>query len=104
MLARKWQLLARLEKRRREAAQRAQEAAKKAHEAAEQLEAEKQKAVQKAQEAEGREIIMISGIIVGVLIAIVATLGVTTWWVRVRRVAKLYQVAAVQTWPPAKSR
>ena len=42
---------------------------------------------------------MISGIIVGVLIAIVATLGVTTWWVRVRRVAKLYQVAAVHTWP-----
>ena len=31
------------------------------------------------------------------VLAIVATLGVTNRWVRVRRVAKLYQVAAVQT-------
>ena len=48
---------------------------------------------------------VIVGTVVGLLmLAIVATLGVTNRWVRVRRVAKLYQVAAVQTWPPAKSR
>ena len=82
LLARKWQLLARFEKR----------------------EAEKQKTAEKAQEADRRERIMIVGTVVGLLIAIVATLGVTIWWVRVRRVAKLYRVAAVQTWPPAKSR
>ena len=103
-VARKWQLLARLEKERREAAQKAQEAAKEAQEAAEELEVEKQKAAEKAQEADQRERRMIVGTVVGLLIAIVATLGVTNRWVRVRRVAKLYQVAAVQTWPPAKSR
>jgi len=41
---------------------------------------------------------VIVGTVVGLLmLAIVATLGVTNRWVRVRRVAKLYQVAAVQT-------
>ena len=72
MLARTWQLLARLEKR----------------------EAEKQEAA--------RQVVV--GMVVGLLMATVATLGVTTSWVRVRRVARLYQVAAVQTWPPPKSR
>ena len=106
-VARKWQQLARLERRearKQEAAQKAQEAAKEAQEAAEELEVEKQKAAEKAQEADRRERRMIVGTVVGLLIAIVATLGVTNRWVRVRRVAKLYQVAAVQTWPPAKSR
>ena len=35
---------------------------------------------------------MVVGTVVGLLIAIVLTLGVTTWWVRVRRVANLHQV------------
>ena len=106
-VARKWQQLARLERRearKQEAAQEAQEAAKEAREAAEQeaakeaqeaaeeLEVEKQKAAEKAQEADRRERRMIVGTVVGLLMAIVATLGVTTWWVRVRRVANLHQV------------
>ena len=41
------------------------------------------------QEATRRVVV---GTVVGLLIAIVATLGVTTWWVRVRRVANLHQV------------
>ena len=94
-VARKWQQLARLERRearKQEAAQKAQEAAKEAQEAAEELEVEKQKAAEKAQEADRRERRMIVGTVVGLLMAIVATLGVTTWWVRVRRVANLHQV------------
>eukprot|EP00964_Phaeocystis_antarctica_P052891 scaffold30998_cov66-Phaeocystis_antarctica.AAC.1 len=39
---------------------------------------------------------VVVGGVVGLLMAIVATLGVTIWWVRVRRVAKLYQVSPWQ--------
>lgn len=39
-----------------------------------------------------RERNLIIGMVVGVLVTIVATLCATFWWVRVRRVAKLYKV------------
>ena len=57
------------------------------------FEEEKRKAEQEAQDAAGRNRIMVIGAVVGVLVAIIATLGVTVCWVRVRRVADLYEVA-----------
>ena len=67
LLARKWQLL---DKR----------------------EAVKQTEREAARRETMRETTMVVATSIGLLIAIVATLGLTTWSVRVRRVAHLYQV------------
>ena len=62
-------------------------------------EADEREAVQKQQQAARREIILVIATCVILLIASVATLSLTIWWVRVRRVAHLYHVklAATQT-------
>ena len=62
-------------------------------------EADEREAAQKQQQAARREIILVIATCVILLIASVATLSLTIWWVRVRRVAHLYHVklAATQT-------
>ena len=82
LLARKWQLL---EKREAD---------------------EKNKAAQKERDAIRRQLIMVVATCVSLLIATVAMLSLTIWWVRVRRVSHRHQVtvAATQTWSPLNSR
>lgn len=67
MIARKWQLLNDFKKK-------------------------KLKAAQEAQEAALRNRILVVGTVVGLLMAIIATVCVTICWVRVRRVADRYEV------------
>jgi len=52
----------------------------------------KLKAAQEAQEAALRNRILVVGTVVGLLMAIIATVCVTICWVRVRRVADRYEV------------
>ena len=50
-------------------------------------------AEEEGQDAASRNRITVIGAVVSLLVAIIATLGVTFCWVRVRRVADLYEVA-----------
>ena len=86
LLLRKWQLLAQARRRsRRKAANK-----KEAEEAA-------QEAAQLKKEAARRERSLVIGTVVGILMAIVVTLGPAIWLVRVRRVAALYLTVTGQT-------
>jgi hypothetical protein len=102
LLARKWQLLEKREADEKKAAQKERDA----HDAHASLLARKKKAAQKERDAVRRQLIMVVATCVSLLIATVAMLSLTIWWVRVRRVAHRYQVtvAATQTWSPLNSR
>ena len=86
LLPQKWQLLAQARRRSR-----------RKQDLAQREEKNKQEAARQKQEAARRERSLVVGTVVGILMAIVVTLGPAIWLVRVRRVAALYLTVTGQT-------